>query len=73
MKIKKKLFHLLVIKELFGLPLKNGAEFRRMLSQKANEISLTEIAHDPLFDYPNSVQYLVSLFAECLLGKQNDR
>jgi len=35
-KIKKKLFHLLLIKELFAIPLQDAREFKKQVSKKAN-------------------------------------
>lgn len=65
-KIKKKLFHLLLIKDLFNVPKQEPKEFKKLVSKLANDVSHVKTQKDILFDYPSSLIYLLSLFAEGL-------
>lgn len=65
-KIKKKLFHLLLIKELFGLPLLDCKDFKKMVSRKANEITSSKLPNHSLFQHPSALIYLLRLLAEGL-------
>ena len=65
-KIKKKLFHLLLIRELFALPLEDPKEFKKLVSKKASEVSQSRLPDDPLFAYPSALIYLLRLFSKAL-------
>jgi hypothetical protein len=65
-KIKKKLFHLLLIRELFSIPLEDPREFKKIVSKRASEVSQSHLPTDALFDYPSALIYLLSLFADGL-------
>jgi hypothetical protein len=65
-KIKKKLFHLLLIRELFTIPLQDPREFKKQVSKKANEVAESKLPDDPLFNFPSALIYLLHLFAEGL-------
>ena len=70
-KIKKKLFHLLLVRELFSIPLENAREFKKLVSRRANEVAQSHLPDDPLFAYPSALIYLLSLLAERLIEPQN--
>lgn len=70
-KIKKKLFHLLLIRDLFAIPLQDPREFKKLVSKKANEVSQSKLPDDPLFQFPSALIYLLSLFAQGLSGNDN--
>lgn len=65
-KIKKKLFHLLLVRDLFAIPLDDPREFKKLVSRHANEVAQSRLPSDPLFDYPSALIYLLSLFADGL-------
>jgi hypothetical protein len=65
-KIKKKLFHLLLVRDLFAIPLDDPREFKKLVSRHANEVAQSRLPTDPLFDYPSALIYLLSLFADGL-------
>jgi hypothetical protein len=65
-KIKKKLFHLLLIRELFTIPLQDPREFKKQVSKKANEVSESKLPDDQLFNFPSALIYLLHIFAEGL-------
>ncbi len=65
-KIKKKLFHLLLVKELFTISLEEGREFKKIVSKRACEISQSKLPTDILFDFPSALIYLLNLFANGL-------
>lgn len=62
-KIKKKLFHLLLIRELFTIPLHDAREFKKMVSKKANEVSESNLPNDELFSFPSGLIYLLHIFS----------
>ncbi len=61
-KIKKKLFHLLLIRELFFIPRQDPREFKKLVSKQANEVAHCKLPNDPLFSFPSALIYLLSLF-----------
>ena len=61
-KIKKKLFHLLLIREIFNVPRTDQREFKKLVSKLANDVSHSKLPNDPLFDHPSALIYLLSLF-----------
>ena len=61
-KIKKKLFHLLLIREIFNVPRTDQREFKKLVSKLANDVSNSKLPNDPLFDHPSALIYLLSLF-----------
>lgn len=65
-KIKKKLFHLLLVRELFSISLKEGREFKKIVSKKACEISQSKLPTDILFEFPSALIYLLNMFAQGL-------
>lgn len=62
-KIKKKLFHLLLIKELFTIPIEDAREFKKLVSKKASEVSESKLPDDHLFSFPSALIYLLHMFA----------
>jgi hypothetical protein len=62
-KIKKKLFHILLIKELFSLPACDCKTFKKIVSRKANEITASSMPPHPLFGHPSALIYLLRLLA----------
>jgi hypothetical protein len=62
-KIKKKLFHLLIIRELFTIPVEDVREFKKQVSRKANEVSESKPPSDDLFNFPSALIYLLHIFA----------
>ena len=65
-KIKKKLFHLLLIKELFDIPIEDPREFKKLVSKRASDVSQSKLPDDVIFRYPSALIYLLSLFAQGL-------
>jgi hypothetical protein len=61
-KIKKKLFHLLLIRDLLLLPRQDPREFKKMVSKLANDVAHSRLPNDPLFSFPSALIYLLSLF-----------
>lgn len=61
-KIKKKLFHLLLIRDLLLVPRQDAREFKKMVSKIANDVPQSRLPNDPLFAYPSALIYLLSLF-----------
>ncbi len=70
-KIKKKLFHLLLVRELFTIPLEDAKEFKKQVSKKASQVSQRRLIEDSLFNYPSAIIYLLKLFA-CYLEKDKE-
>lgn len=71
-KIKKKLFHLLLIKELFSLPHLDVKEFKKQVSRKANEITISQLPNHLLFSHPSALIYLLRLLAQGLEKANNE-
>lgn len=68
-KIKKKLFHLLLLRDLFNIPRHDPREFKKLVSKLANDVSHSKLPNDPLFNHPSALIYLLSLFTEGLSGR----
>jgi hypothetical protein len=65
-KIKKKLFHLLLVRDLFAIPRDDPREFKKLVSRHANDVALSTFSPDALFDCPSALIYLLSIFADGL-------
>lgn len=70
-KIKKKLFHLLLIRDLFQLPSQDCKDFKKMVSRRAGEITNSRLPTHSLLNHPSALIYLLRLFADGL-GKANN-
>jgi hypothetical protein len=61
-KIKKKLFHVYIVKSLFEVFDSDLKEFKKRISKLANSICEQSYDEDELFEFPSSILYLLRLF-----------
>lgn len=62
-KIKKKLFHLLLLPRLLALPRHDARLFKKSVSQAATQVATALLPPHPLFQHPSALIYLLSRFA----------
>jgi hypothetical protein len=72
-KIKKKLFHLLIVDLILNGHFADCKDFKRKISREANIISKKHYPNDEIFSYPNAIIYLLHLFLKILLFHANKK